>query len=40
LGKLAVFATPTSPPPHEVFQRAVHAYSVYLGRTVVPPALQ
>ena len=40
LGKLAVFATPASPPPHEVFQRAFHAYSVYLGCTVVPPALQ
>src|SRR3954447_8113289 len=40
LGKLAVFATPASPPPHEVFQRAFHTYSVYLGRTVVPSALQ
>jgi hypothetical protein len=37
---LAVFATTTGPLPYELFQRTFHAYSVYLGRTVVPPALE
>ena len=39
-GELAVFATTTGSLPYELFQRTFHAYSFYLGRTVVPPALE